>query len=148
MASANGKTLDSGNLKDLCPLMMFQLESDLCSSGNSLDGRGNAQVQMADTKKKPTSVEGIVEEDVRLSVIQLALTKTFLKLDIVFHSFLVWGYGVLFVTLISLCSLVGVSVLPLMGKAFYSKMLTVMVGLAVGSLSGSSVFHLIPQVHK
>jgi hypothetical protein len=33
-----------------------------------------------------------------------------------------------------------------MGKAFYAKLLTVMVGLAVGSLSGSSVFHLIPQV--
>lgn len=57
----------------------------------------------------------------------------------------VWGYGVLFVTLISLCSLVGVSVLPLMGKAFYSKLLTVLIGLAVGSLSGSSLFHLIPQ---
>jgi len=57
----------------------------------------------------------------------------------------VWGYGVLFVTLISLCSLVGVSVLPLMGKAFYSKLLTVLIGLAVGSLTGSSVFHLIPQ---
>ena len=56
-----------------------------------------------------------------------------------------WGYGILFVTLISLCSLVGVSVLPLMGKAFYSKLLTVLIGLAVGSLSGSSVFHLIPQ---
>jgi hypothetical protein len=50
------------------------------------------------------------------------------------------------VTIISACSLVGVSVLPLMGKAFYAKLLTVMVGLAVGSLSGSSVFHLIPQV--
>lgn len=57
----------------------------------------------------------------------------------------VWGYGVLFVTLISLCSLVGVSVLPLMGKAFYSKLLTVLIGLAVGSLAGSSAFHLIPQ---
>lgn len=56
-----------------------------------------------------------------------------------------WGYGILFVTLISLCSLVGVSVLPLMGKAFYSKLLTVLIGLAVGSLTGSSVFHLIPQ---
>lgn len=32
-----------------------------------------------------------------------------------------------------------------MGKAFYSKLLTVLIGLAVGSLSGSSVFHLIPQ---
>lgn len=61
------------------------------------------------------------------------------------YTFLVWGYGFLFVTIISFCSLVGVSVLPMMGKAFYSKLLTVLIGLAVGSLSGSSVFHLIPQ---
>ncbi|KAK2722275.1 metal cation symporter ZIP14-like [Artemia franciscana] len=59
----------------------------------------------------------------------------------------VWGYGFLFVTMISLCSLVGVSVLPLMRKTFYNNLLTAMVGLAVGSLFGSSVFHLIPQAY-
>ncbi|XP_071442627.1 metal cation symporter ZIP14-like isoform X2 [Hetaerina americana] len=57
----------------------------------------------------------------------------------------VWGYGFLFVTLISLCSLLGVSVLPFMGKDFYKQLLTALIGLAVGSLAASSVFHLIPQ---
>ncbi|KAG8227364.1 hypothetical protein J437_LFUL000372, partial [Ladona fulva] len=56
----------------------------------------------------------------------------------------VWGYGFLFVTLISLCSLLGVSVLPFMGKEFYKFLLTGLIGLAVGSLAASSVFHLIP----
>lgn len=60
----------------------------------------------------------------------------------------VWGFGILFVTLISLSSLVGVSVLPLMGKDFYKHLLTGMIGLAVGSLTGSAVFHLIPQAFK
>lgn len=57
----------------------------------------------------------------------------------------VWGMGILFVTVISLCSLLGVSVMPLMDKSFYKQLLTVLIGLAVGSLSASSLFHLIPQ---
>ena len=43
-------------------------------------------------------------------------------------------------------SLAGVSVIPLMAKDFYQKLLTVLIGLAVGSLVASSAFHLIPQV--
>jgi len=58
----------------------------------------------------------------------------------------VWGLGFLFVTIISLCSLMGVSVLPFMDKNFYKQLLTVLIGLAVGSLAASSLFHLIPQV--
>lgn len=57
----------------------------------------------------------------------------------------VWGLGFLFVTIISMCSLLGVSVLPLMDKDFYKQLLTVLIGLAVGSLAASSLFHLIPQ---
>jgi uncharacterized membrane protein YfcA len=50
------------------------------------------------------------------------------------------------VTLISMCSVAGVSVMPFMGKKLYKNILTVLIGLAVGSLVGSSLFHLIPQV--
>jgi len=57
----------------------------------------------------------------------------------------VWGYGVLSVTIISFMSVLGVSVLPLMSKAFYSQLLTGLIGLAVGSLAGSAIFHLIPS---
>eukprot|EP00091_Calanus_sinicus_P011108 TRINITY_DN25294_c0_g1_i1.p1 TRINITY_DN25294_c0_g1~~TRINITY_DN25294_c0_g1_i1.p1 ORF type:complete len:138 (-),score=23.50 TRINITY_DN25294_c0_g1_i1:374-787(-) len=52
------------------------------------------------------------------------------------------------VTLISLTSVVGVGVLPLMSKSFYSNLLTSLIGLAVGSLAGSSVFHLIPSAFR
>lgn len=57
----------------------------------------------------------------------------------------VWGYSLLCVTLISLTSILGVGVLPLMSKTFYSKLLTSLIGLAVGSLAGSAIFHLIPS---
>ncbi len=57
----------------------------------------------------------------------------------------IWGYGVLCVTIISLMSLMGVSFLPLMSKGFYDHLLTSLIGLAVGSLTGSALFHLIPS---
>lgn len=60
----------------------------------------------------------------------------------------VWGYGLLMVTLISLTSVVGVGVMPLMSRTFYSNLLTCLIGLAVGSLAGSAVFHLIPSAFR
>ena len=118
----------------MCPLILYQMESGICHH-NSENVKTNQQPESksSDINKKPTPHEGE----------QLCNHSRNIKQF--FFFLLVWGYGILFVTLISLCSLVGVSVLPLMGKAFYSKLLTVLIGLAVGSLSGSSVFHLIPQ---
>lgn len=60
----------------------------------------------------------------------------------------VWGYGLLFVTVISCCSLVGVVILPLLSKTIYHTVLMLFEGLAVGSLAGSSLFHLIPQTFQ
>ena len=60
----------------------------------------------------------------------------------------VWGYGILMVTVISLASVAGVAVLPIMSKSFYSKLMTGLIGLAVGSLAASAVFHLIPGAFR
>ena len=60
----------------------------------------------------------------------------------------VWGYGLLMVTVISLASVAGVVVMPIMSKTFYSKLMTGLIGLAVGSLAASSVFHLIPGAFR
>lgn len=63
-----------------------------------------------------------------------------------FLFFVVWGYGFLAVTIISLISLVGVATIPFVGKAMYKKLLALLVALAVGSLAGDAVLHLIPHV--
>lgn len=60
----------------------------------------------------------------------------------------VWGYGILCVTVISFMSVIGVSFIPLMSKSFYDHLLTTFIGLAVGSLSGSALFHLIPSAFR
>jgi zinc transporter ZupT len=58
---------------------------------------------------------------------------------------LVWGMAFLCVTIISLTSLVGVVIVPFLNKASYLNVLNLFEGLAVGSLVGSAIFHLIPQ---
>lgn len=57
----------------------------------------------------------------------------------------VWGLAFLCVTIISLTSLVGVVIVPFLNKTSYVNVLNLFEGLAVGSLVGSALFHLIPQ---
>ena len=58
----------------------------------------------------------------------------------------VWGYGFLACTLISLTSLGGVATIPFLEKRMYKKILATLVALAVGTLTGDSLLHLLPHV--
>lgn len=49
------------------------------------------------------------------------------------------------VTIVSCCSLIGVSIVPLISGPSYKTFITLFTGLAVGSLVGSAIFSLIPQ---
>ena len=60
--------------------------------------------------------------------------------------FAVWGYAFLAVTVISLVGLLGVAVVPVMQKVFYNHLLQFLVALAVGSLVGDALLHLLPHV--
>ena len=59
---------------------------------------------------------------------------------------IVWGYGFIAVTIISITSLVGVATIPFLGKKMYKKILAMLVALAVGTLAGDSLLHLLPHV--
>ncbi|CAL2041981.1 unnamed protein product [Caenorhabditis brenneri] len=59
----------------------------------------------------------------------------------------IWGVGLLFVTLINMCAVVGIGVMRYLTKNTYNQIITLFVGLGVGSLSGSSFYHLLPQAH-
>ncbi|XP_028396491.1 zinc transporter ZIP6-like [Dendronephthya gigantea] len=57
----------------------------------------------------------------------------------------VWLYGFVSVLLISLLSLAGIAVIPTMKGNMYKKIIIVLVGLAIGTLTGDALFHLIPH---
>ena len=60
--------------------------------------------------------------------------------------FLEWGYGILTVAIISLCSLVGVAIIPFMDTMIYHKAVVFLISLAVGTLVGDAFLHLFPHV--
>jgi len=60
----------------------------------------------------------------------------------------IWCYGLLSVTVKSFMAVIGLCFLPLMSKSYYNHFLTTMIGLAVGSLTGSALFHLIPAAFE
>ncbi|ODN00583.1 Zinc transporter ZIP8 [Orchesella cincta] len=60
----------------------------------------------------------------------------------------VWASAFGFVTIINLSSIMGIIFFPLMKKSFYTIVMRTMIGLAIGSLSGSALFHLIPAAFR
>lgn len=57
-----------------------------------------------------------------------------------------WLGGFVSISVISLLSLLGIVLIPLMGKVFFKFLLSFLVALAVGTLSGDALLHLIPHV--
>ncbi|XP_071446223.1 zinc transporter ZIP6-like [Hetaerina americana] len=57
----------------------------------------------------------------------------------------VWLYASLSVIVISFCGLLGVAVIPVMQKVFYHQLLQFLVALAVGTLCGDALIHLLPH---
>lgn len=57
----------------------------------------------------------------------------------------VWFYSNLAVLLISLCGILGLAVIPIMQKKYYQQLLQFLVALAVGTLAGDALLHLLPH---
>ncbi|XP_039298721.1 zinc transporter foi [Nilaparvata lugens] len=57
----------------------------------------------------------------------------------------VWLYATASIIVISLCGLAGVAVIPVMQQVFYQHLLQFLVALAVGTLCGDALLHLLPH---
>ncbi|CAN7983620.1 unnamed protein product [Ixodes hexagonus] len=57
-----------------------------------------------------------------------------------------YGYGTLAVFIISLCSLVGVLLLPCLARYAYYYIMMGFIGLSFGTMTGDAMLHLIPQI--
>ncbi|ESO10667.1 hypothetical protein HELRODRAFT_147409, partial [Helobdella robusta] len=57
-----------------------------------------------------------------------------------------WGYAILACIIMSLVGLLAVVIIPFMHKVVYNHVLQFLVAMAIGSLSGDALLHLIPHV--
>lgn len=60
--------------------------------------------------------------------------------------FTAWLGGFIAISIISFLSLLGVILVPLMNRVFFKFLLSFLVALAVGTLSGDAFLHLLPHV--
>lgn len=81
----------------------------------------------------------------RASVFQYLLIELN-KSNIVYFYLIVFGYGFLAVFIISVLSVIALFLFPIMNKAFFQYIMALFTALAVGTLVGDVLFHLIPFV--
>ncbi|XP_058878584.1 zinc transporter ZIP6-like isoform X1 [Acipenser ruthenus] len=107
----------------LCPALLNQIDSKSCIQHTAYlrkpDDHSHddheADHTNSDTSQKPNSIEAA------------------------------WIGGFVSITIISLLSLLGVILIPLMNRVFFKFLLSFLVALAVGTLSGDAFLHLIPH---
>jgi len=56
-----------------------------------------------------------------------------------------WLASILSIFIISLCSLLGVVIIPFMQQIFYQHLLQFLIALAIGTLAGDALLHLLPH---
>ena len=57
-----------------------------------------------------------------------------------------WGFSVLSVTLVSVFSLTGAALVPLMTSRYMRRALAFFIALSIGTLFSTAVFQLLPEV--
>ncbi|CAL7933142.1 unnamed protein product [Xylocopa violacea] len=115
----SNSTLPSWLFERVCPALVYQLAGESSSERN-----GCIRVP---ENYKPITVNKYLREDATRNMIQ------------------VWAYSTISILIISLCGLLGVAVIPFMGKVYYHQLLQFLVALAVGTLCGDALIHLLPH---
>ncbi|XP_046747138.1 zinc transporter foi isoform X2 [Diprion similis] len=118
--SDNSTTLPDWLLARICPALVYQL----ASSGPS------ACIQFPESLSTAASMTvGNGSEADKMS----------------HHVWQVWIWSSLSILVISLCGLLGVVVIPVMNKTYYHQLIQFLVALAVGTLCGDALIHLLPH---
>ncbi|XP_068582311.1 zinc transporter ZIP6 isoform X2 [Cebidichthys violaceus] len=130
MSQEGGVTLD--DFRFLCPALLSQIDGGAC-----ILHRGPAEHEGGDHEHghdhhgdHNNSDHGLGERSGGESAKNIVIA---------------WVGGFLSITVISLLSLLGVVLIPLMNRVFFKFLLSFLVALAVGTLSGDAFLHLIPH---
>lgn len=100
----------------LCPALLYQIDSRLC-----------------------------IEHFDKLLVEDLSKDKTLVPEDKANIGASAWICGIISITVISLLSLLGVILVPIINQGCFKFLLTFLVALAVGTMSGDALLHLLPH---
>ncbi|XP_051009774.1 zinc transporter ZIP10 [Acomys russatus] len=100
----------------LCPALLYQIDSRLC-----------------------------IEHFDKLLVEDLNKDKTLIPEDKANIGASAWVCGIISITVISLLSLLGVVLVPIINQGCFKFLLTFLVALAVGTMSGDALLHLLPH---
>ncbi|EHA98967.1 Zinc transporter ZIP10 [Heterocephalus glaber] len=100
----------------LCPALLYQIDSRLC-----------------------------IEHFDRLLVEDLSKEKHLIPEDKSNIGASAWICGIISITVISLLSLLGVILVPIINQGCFKFLLTFLVALAVGTMSGDALLHLLPH---
>ncbi|KAG6458103.1 zinc transporter foi [Manduca sexta] len=109
-------------LQSICPILLYQQLADTSMERNGCVKETNIPIKRETTAVKPKEKN--------------AYTK---------NMFAVWLYSSLSILAISACGLFGVAVIPIMHKTYYNHLLQFLVALAVGTLCGDALLHLMPH---
>ncbi|CAK1549024.1 unnamed protein product [Leptosia nina] len=111
--------ISQDTLQAICPILLYQkvANSSIERGGCVLDTKFQTTLRMRDKRESAYSK----------------------------NMFTVWLYSCLSITAISACGLLGVAVIPIMHKTYYNHLLQFLVALAVGTLCGDALLHLMPH---
>lgn len=103
----------------LCPALLYQIDSRLC-----------------------------IEHFDKLLVEDINKDKNLVPEDKANIGASAWICGIISITVISLLSLLGVILVPIINQGCFKFLLTFLVALAVGTMSGDALLHLLPHVRN
>lgn len=113
-------SIDTETIWNICPVLLYQL-----TAPSQSERSGCIETELLDSVVQQHAIPSDEYEEERG---------------------LVWIYSTIAVLGVSLCGLLGVAVIPCMDKHFYHHTLQFFVALAVGTLCGDALLHLLPHV--
>ncbi|XP_011149779.1 zinc transporter foi isoform X2 [Harpegnathos saltator] len=124
-AGDNSTTLPGWLFERVCPALVYQLTAESSSERNGC-------IRVPENYKFEDHDRG-------------AADKFYTAEDLARNTMQVWLYSTISIVIISLSGLLGVAVIPIMGKTYYNHVLQFLVALAVGTLTGDAFIHLLPH---
>lgn len=138
-------TITKDTLTAICPILLFQQVSNYSLDRNGcVNDKHLLQHLRVSHQDKPRS-QGSISPKTTENLTEAHVDGPLKERNATKNMFKVWLYSSLSITAISTCGLLGVAVIPIMHKTYYNHLLQFLVALAVGTLCGDALLHLMPH---